>query len=315
MSPSDPPQTAPPASQPPGYFVPYATHADDEINLRQLWATLMERKGLIVLFTSLVVLATAAVALLMTPIYRAEALLQPVTEQKSGGLAGLAGNLGGLAALAGISLDGSGGGDKSVSIATLKSRALTEQFIKDKDLLPVLFYQQWDEEKKDWKTTDNAATPTLQDGFRVFELIRMVSEDKKTGLLTLAIEWRDPRQARDWVDELVKRTNSILREKALAEAQKNMDFLEQQIRQTSLIEVRQTIFSLMESQLKKIMLAKGNDQFAFKVIDPAVVPEKKIKPKRTLMVALGAMVGLFISIFYVLLLGAVRQPLTQKSGI
>ncbi len=282
---------------------PQPYYAEDEIDLRQIWQRLMKRKLLIVLTTLLAGLGTGVSAFLMTPIFRAEVLLQPVTEQKTSGLGGLAGSFGGLAALAGVSLDGlsSGGSNKSVAIATLKSRALTEQFILDKDLLPILFREDWDEEKKDWRASDTGKTPTVQDAYRVFDKgVRTVTEDKKSGLVTLAIEWRDPKQAADWAGELVKRTNLYLQEKTRVEVQNRIEYLEQQARQTSLLEVRETIFKLMEKEMNQAMLAKVSDEFAFKTIDPAVVPEKKVRPKRALMTALGTLAGFFIAVFYVL---------------
>lgn len=290
------------STPPPGNYVPYGAPAD-EIDLRQVWRALMRRKLLIVLFTMLTTLVTGSVALLMTPVYKAEVLLQPVTEQKGADLDGLSGGLGGLAALAGVSLEGLGGKGsvKSVSIATLKSRALTEQFIRDKDLLPILFHNQWDAELKDWRSADTERIPTVQDGYRLFDKkIRKVTDDKKSGLVTLSIEWRDPALAAAWASELVKRTNTLLQDRARDEGQKNVEYLEQQARQTSLLEVRDTIFRLMEKEMNKAMLAKVSDEYAFRVIDPAVIPEKKSKPQRLLMTVLGALAGFFVSVFFVL---------------
>ena len=44
------------------------------------------------------------------------------------------------------------------------------------------------------------------------------------------------------------------------------------------------------------MLANVTDEFAFKVLDPAVVPEKKDKPRRRMIVLIGGMLGLGLGI-------------------
>ena len=51
----------------------------------------------------------------------------------------------------------------------------------------------------------------------------------------------------------------------------------------------------METQTKKIMLANVRDQYAFRIIDPAVIPEKKIKPNRGLIIMVGFVAGLAFS--------------------
>jgi LPS O-antigen subunit length determinant protein (WzzB/FepE family) len=57
------------------------------------------------------------------------------------------------------------------------------------------------------------------------------------------------------------------------------------------------LFSLIEEQTKTLMLANVRDEYVFSTVDPAVVPELKDKPKRSLIVAvaivLGGMFGLF----------------------
>lgn len=47
------------------------------------------------------------------------------------------------------------------------------------------------------------------------------------------------------------------------------------------------------------MLAKGIDEYASKVIDPAVAPERKSSPKLRIWVALGFLTGLFASVLIV----------------
>jgi uncharacterized protein involved in exopolysaccharide biosynthesis len=48
------------------------------------------------------------------------------------------------------------------------------------------------------------------------------------------------------------------------------------------------------------MMAEVKENFAFKVIDPPRVPDKKIKPKRIQMVLLSFIVSIFIGVFLAL---------------
>ena len=57
------------------------------------------------------------------------------------------------------------------------------------------------------------------------------------------------------------------------------------------------------------MLAHARDEYAFRVLDPAVVPavEDYVKPKRALLAVAGFALGLFGSIFIVIALALYRR--------
>jgi uncharacterized protein involved in exopolysaccharide biosynthesis len=55
------------------------------------------------------------------------------------------------------------------------------------------------------------------------------------------------------------------------------------------------------------MLANVQEEFAFRVIDPAVVPEVRSKPKRKLIVVLGGVLGGMFSIFLAFFLNFLRN--------
>ncbi len=284
-----------PATPPVVYYPPMPPLEEDEINLMDLWRVLVRYKATIIASIVMGTTIAVAAALLMTPVYRAEVVMAPVDEKKSGGLSALMGQFGGLAAMAGINIGG-GGGKMEEAIAKLKSRSFTDAFIKDHKLMPVLFADIWDEQGKRWLVDAEEDIPTLWDAYKKFDDIRNVSTDKKTGIVTLSIEWQDPELAAQWANILVERINRQLQQEAIAEAKKSIAYLEQQLDQTSVIEMRQAIFRLIEAQTKQIMLANVRDEFAFKVIDQAVPPEERIKPKRKVMVVVGFMVGLMLGI-------------------
>lgn len=267
---------------------------DGEIDLREVFQRLWERIGLVALCTVLASVAAVAYALLATPIYRAEAVLSIRQDEQVSGIMGLASQFGGLADLAGLNIPGSK--DRSVAVATLKSRAVIEQFIADRKLVDVLIPP----EDRGGLLRDERP-PTVWDAHRGFvKRVFKVDEDKKTGLITVAIEWKDPQQATDWVTDIVARANARLRSVAIDESEKNLAYLESQAKATSVIEVRQALFRLAENEIKKLMLAKGTGEYVFKTVDPARLPERRIWPKRTLIAiggfVLGAMFGVFLAL-------------------
>ena len=107
------------------------------------------------------------------------------------------------------------------------------------------------------------------------EGVLTIREDKRTGLLTIDVDWEDPAVAAKWANGFVALANERLRTRAIDEATRNIAFLNAQIPQTSVVEVQRAIYNLIESETKTLMLANVRMEFAFTVIDPAVPPERK----------------------------------------
>lgn len=262
------------------------------INL--LLSALYKSRRIVIAVNLAFLIGSVALALLLPPVYRAETLLVPNKDQSTA-LTGMMGQLGGLADLAGISIPGDN--NRATYIATLRSRELTEQFIREANLLPILFPNQWDAAHDAWKDTDPEDQPTTWEAVRLFDRkIRFVDEDRRTGLVTLAIEWRDPKQAADWTNELVRRCNAALRSRALADGRKTLDFVSKELERTSQLEVRQLLFRLIEAETKKIALAVTRDDYAFQVVDHATAPSRRERPNRLLIVAVGVTLGLVTSL-------------------
>lgn len=286
----------------------YLQKEDEEIDLAALWETLRNGWRLVGATVLTCTLLAVTAAFYMTPYYRSEVLLAPADDEGvKNGLAGLAGQFGGLADLAGIGISS---GDKEEAIALLKSRTLIQQFIADKQLLPVIFYKEWDAEKKNWKSDDTDDIPTLNEAYEVFDdRIRDVKVDKKTGLVTFSITWRDREQAAEWAEELVRRANLKMREMAKEEANRSLQYLNLELRKAAALEVQQSIFKMMEAQIKTIMVANTREQFAFKIIDAPVVADKDeyVHPKRLLVILFGFASGVFAGVVWVVLRGGKRR--------
>ncbi|GAB0056227.1 hypothetical protein SIID45300_00532 [Candidatus Magnetaquicoccaceae bacterium FCR-1] len=270
---------------------------DGEIDVFKLIAMLWQAKGLIALVTVVCIALALTYAFMATPIFKADVLLEPAGDDAKKG--GAMAQLGGLAAMAGINIGG-GGTSKDAAIAKLKSRIFIEEFIRDENLLPVLFEEHWDAAAKGWKEQDPKKQPSLFQGVEMFQKsLLKIMEDKKTGLVTLTLEWKDAKQTAQWANLLVERVNRHLRGLAIEEARRNIDYLNGELAKAMILELKQVIASLTEDQIKKIMLANGRLEFAFKVIDPAVVPERRIWPKRAMIVVLGSVGGVILGVMAV----------------
>jgi uncharacterized protein involved in exopolysaccharide biosynthesis len=281
---------------------PHSVNSDDEISLNDTISTIWRRKWLIAGVSVAFAGATGLAAVLIPKSYVASSIVSPASPTQSsgsgGGLGALASSFGGLASLAGLALPGDS--KKFESLAVLQSEALTEKYIRDNDLLPVIFHEKWNNDQNKWKPTDPKKIPTVWLGNDRFKKIRAVSNDTKTGLATVTITWSDPKLAAKWVNDLIKLTNEYLRAKAIRESEANLAYLNEQASKTNEVAIRQGLYALIQDEIGKVMLAKGNEEFALKVIDPAVAPEKPYSPKPVAWVLFGLLSGLMLSILVVL---------------
>jgi uncharacterized protein involved in exopolysaccharide biosynthesis len=286
-----------------------------EIHLEELTRLLLRAKWLVVCVTLVVAAATTAIAWTLPPQYQASVIVSPVTSSGGvgGRLAAASSQLGSLASLAGISLD-SGDNRRAESIAVLQSEALTEKYIADNNLLPILYSDKWDAARKDWKAQDKSKIPTLWDANRIFEQrIRTVVDDRKTGLVKLTITWKDAHLAAKWANDLVAMTNGYLRDRAIKESERHLAYLNEQASITNITHIRDAIYDVIESEIKNVMTAKGTDEYALRIVDPAVAPRLKSSPKRVQWMAGGVLGGLFLSVVLVLVRATWRKvPATDR---
>jgi len=298
---------------------------DDEIDLRDLLRLVWAGKWLIGGITFTATILAVIVALMLPNVYRAEALLAPNDQEGAGGLSALAAQYGGLASLAGINLK-SGKTDKTVlGLEVLKSRRFISEFIERHELLvPLMAAEGWDAETDDLKldadiydvaekkwvrdiSPPRKPVPSMQEAYKEFMKILSASQDKKSGFVRISVEFYSPTLAKQWVDWLIDDLNESIMQQDVAEAEQAVKYLNMQIENTSLAELQNVFFRLIEEQTKTVMLAKVSSEYLLKTVDPAIAPELKSKPKRSLIVLMAAMLGGF--------LGLVIQLLRPRNAI
>ena len=290
---------------------------DDEIDLRELFGVLWKGKFTIVIIGVLATAIAVMVALSKPNIYKSEAVLAPVGKSAGGGLAS---KYGGLASLAGISLPSTGVDKTGIALEFLQSREFLRQFIqRHPDVLPELMaVDKWDSGSNELIFNDSVydaknnvwlreavaprkAEPSVQEAHAAFSGMLSVATDKNSGLVTIGIEHRSPYVAQKWVSWLVDDINQVIRDQDVEQAEKSIAYLKEQISETAVADLQAGFFEMIQDQIQTIMLAKATPEYLFKTIDPAVVPELKVKPKRALIVVLGGLLGGMLGVMWVLI--------------
>jgi uncharacterized protein involved in exopolysaccharide biosynthesis len=281
-------------------------------DLRSVWDVLHHNKilviGIVIAFTA----AALAASFLTRPIYRAVVVLIPAdTGDSPASFGAMLGDLGGLVTLAGLDL---GGADVTVeALATLRSRQFTEAFVEQNNLLPVLFADDRNTATNSWKVA-GADVPTLWDAYRLFDRkVRRAVEDKKTGLVTVEIDWTDRVAAANWANKLVERLNDVMRTRTIREAEASIAYLQQELTKTDIVALQQAIYRQIEAHVKRRTVAAVRPEFAFRVLDPAAPPDPDdfIRPKRALYLVAGPVAGLLFAVFLVLAIDFLRRELAR----
>lgn len=274
----------------------------DELDLRALFWILWAEKWLLISVTALFAIGSVMYALLQPDTYRAEAILAPANSDQTTN--GLGAQLGGAAALLGVNVGGSGGDNISTAIAILRSRQFIGRFIQDNGLLVPLFASSWDKRTReavlDARVYDSSngvwllegGAPSTQDAYRLFSSILSISPlDRATGLVTVAINWYNPVEAAEWVNKLVAALNSEVKSQDVNEANRAIAYLRGQLEQTQLVDMQRVFYQLIESQTRITMLADVREEYVFRVIDSATVPDIKVAPRRSVIALVGTFVG------------------------
>jgi uncharacterized protein involved in exopolysaccharide biosynthesis len=143
-----------------------------------------------------------------------------------------------------------------------------------------------------------------------------VTEDRRTGLIRLDVEWRDRTQSAAWANKLIANVNEEMRARATVEARHNQEYLRDQLKSTDVFELTQAIYRLLEVELKNEMVASVTTEYAFKVVDPARTPQQRdfVRPRRVLLIVFGVVVGFAAGIVLALLLNAVRVVRLRRAA-
>lgn len=292
----------------------------DEIDILEVIAAIWSGR-LLILFVVIVFGFLAALYSLSLPNkYTAEALLAPRTDSGAGGALGqMASQFSGLAGLAGVNIGGLGDQNSTaIAIEMLKSREFFRRYLYDSilvDLFAAKGFDQgsgevvlndavYDKVSGDWLLDGGNGSlkkPSVQEAHQLFVAnFFKVIEDKKTGFVTVAVTHFSPTVARDWVTLLVTGVNDAVRAKDVEEAEKSIEFLNDQRLKVNLVSLTQVFAELIEQQTKTVMLANASDEYVFQIIDPPVAPELKSSPQRALICILVMLFGGLFAVIAVL---------------
>ena len=290
---------------------------EEEIDLKAIFTSLYKAKWVVTSITLLFSIFSVIYALSLQDIYKSESILSiPDESSQSSSLS----QYSGLASMAGLTLPNQNGSDKSLmAIQTINSRAFLKHLLTFEGILPsIMAAKSYDRstgellfntdlyisEKNEWvriPSKGRQIIPSHLESFKNYQKLVKVVKSDETGFISISVEHISPIFAKEFLQLIISEINNLMRKDDLKQSEMALSYLNAEVFKEPSIEIRKSIYNLIKSQLEKKMLTKIEEDYVLNVIEPAFIPEIKVKPNRSFICVLGSILGFLLSLILIFL--------------
>lgn len=285
-----------------------------EISLLDVYTIVLQYKKLVFATTMLSFIVSLIIALLLQNVYTSSTLLIPSTKDDN-----LSSEISGVAKLVGVNFGGENVSNLKEAIAVLTAKNFLNKFVEKHNYKPIIFSERWDSDTKKWipqspniikritnilpikknnstKKIGSPHEPTIWELVGYFQENMVINENALDGTITISFSHHDPEFATELVNRIVTEINSNLQTDYIKRSQNINSYLQEELKTTQLAEMRSVLFNIIGDNFNNIAIAKAHEEYVFKVLDYAIVPEEKSGPKRVLIILLGMITGMVLGI-------------------
>ncbi len=291
----------------------------EELDLKVALGVIWDKKIQIIIISTFFAIFSVFYALSIPNTYESTAIVAPVDEEMP-----VNGSIGGLGSLVGINFSPTSN-DIDQTIAVLNSHIFLSNYIENHKISPILMAVRgwdinedtlvydsklYDVEKKIWVANlgnQKKSSPSIQEQVKAFREIYSVAKDRTTGLISISIKFFSPNISKQWVDWIVKDINSYMKDEKIKSANNVLNYLNREILKTNISEVRNVLADLIKKETQTIALSEKSSEYVFKTIDPAIAPEIKSGPFRSIICITITVFGFIVSLIYVFLMYFLRR--------
>ena len=290
---------------------------EDEIDLRELFATIWKHKIFIAVFVFIVTSLAIVYALAKPNEYKISTVLAPQEQSKTPNLGGL----GALASMAGVNIGGSSGITPDIAFQNvldnymfmkefIKKRGIDKKLISgelEKDYVFALgydgVYKFFNADKKDNKKID-FFTNIYQPFVKSFS----INTDKKTGLITISFMHPSRKFAYYVLTSFLEDATKFLVNRNLQDINSQIDKYQKELQRTDNIELKSELAKLISNLIKQKVYINSSKYYKVKVITDPYIPDvkDKAKPKRGLIAIVAFITSFILAIFLVFFIEFIR---------
>ena len=280
---------------------------NDEINVIELLKVLRQNANKLVYIVIFFAISSVIYSFFQPEIWRSSTILEVSTKISGGGSSS-----GGGIQLAGITLKDDKS-DSSKALTLITSRDLVTKIIdNNQDVLGYLLaFDGYDSFRKKDNINSNkfdsenniwiGEKPSFSSIYQAYLGTISVNLNKGNGFIYLSASHKSPIFAEKMLDIVIKELNDFARQRDLDEANKSLDYLYGKLDETFQDNVKLSISSLIEAQLKKQTLAKVKQDYLVEPLDSPFLPEERYSPNRRQILTYGILIGLILGIIYILM--------------
>jgi uncharacterized protein involved in exopolysaccharide biosynthesis len=259
---------------------------NDLIDVKEVINLLSNKKKLIISITSIFFVLSLIYSLLTPKLFTSYAILAETNSSDNNTLN--TNNYSSIANLAGINIPRTQQGKSYEAIARMNSFNFFSQYFLSKINLENL-------------VSKNESDISKLEAYEKYREVLKINIDDKTQFVTISIDHANPKIAKKWVDIVINNINETMREEEKKLTLKNIDFLNDSIKENNVTEIEKTLIILLKDEMQKLMLITANNDYVFKKIEPPFIPEKSTSLSKILLIIfismLGMMFGIFLALF------------------
>ena len=261
----------------------------DEINLVDYLRVILKHRRMIFWICAVTVIITAVISLRLPKMYAATgSIVPPIDTLQSESLLS-----GGLSAAKNPILRQvmDVGGISNMYVGILRSRSVADALIERFDLGRV-----YGEENKPYlarKILDDRTSIKVGDEGIVTIIVEDRDPCRSASLANAYVEELDKQNRRLFVDQATNK--KIFFENRLKEIKQELSQIDSMLSRDA--EIKEMLFELLTKEYEIVKIEEAKSMPTIQVLDRAVVPEKKSKPKITQMVLLAGITSLFVGVF------------------
>jgi len=291
---------------------------NDEIDLYEIFKKVHSSKYLIFLITTVFCLASILYSLILKELYTSEMIVEEVNTNDSYNQSTA---FSGLSTFAGLSSSSASSKTRSqYAREVIYTKDFFDILIEDSEffveLVAAVDYDKknkkliydnaiYDEEKN--TINDEYLQTLFHEDIHVKFLDSIKITDLDSGSLLISVSHYSPYVAKKWLDYIFVMLNEVVKEMKLTKAEKSYEFLQNELSMTKEVDLKRAISSLLIKELETITLSESSEYFVFSVVDSSRVPERKDYPNKTKIVIFWTLIGLFLSLAFVILRPVKRQ--------
>ena len=290
---------------------------EDEIDLRELFATIWKHKVFIAIFVFIVTTLSIIYVLSKPNEYKVYTLLAPQEQSKGMNLGGL----GALASMAGVNIGGGSGVTPDQAFQTLlddypfmknfmQKYKITQKLLSGELEKGYIFAMNNDSVYRFFHSKSDTDTKeiTFFDIYKGFVKSFSISTDKKTGLIT--ISFTGPNREFDYfvLNKFLEEATKFLIERNLKDLDSQIDKYQNELIRTDNIELKTELAKLISNLIKQKVYINSSKYYKVKVITDPFIPDAKdkVKPKRALIVIVAFITSFILAIFLVFFIEFIR---------